>query len=207
MEAPETYDFLLVPAGLAPDAESAVALWQAAPPGTAPDAGDALAVAVADLRRRGVTVTARRGAAYVVTSWEDPMARLSEVADVAGGLGLAVLDVQLGSLYDPRGAAPVALDTQGGPRLTFVTRRILTDVLREVAAGAYRWVTLSRSADVFVQAFRDGDGSWALEHSEGLGRHFATRTLDPTLVESVLWSWARGDQRWPAMVEFSPVQV
>jgi hypothetical protein len=203
----DTYDFLLVPAELATDPDQAAALWQAAAPGTAPDADDPLGRAVTDLRRRGVTVTARRGAAYVVAPWDDPMARLSQVADVAGGHGLAVLDLQLGSLYDPRNAAPVALDTQGGPRLTFVTRRILTDVLREVAAGSYSWVTLSRSADVFVQTFRDGDGSWALEHSEGAGRHFATRTVDPTLVEAVLWSWARGDQRWPAMAEFSPVQV
>ena len=58
------------------------------------------------------------------------------------------------------------------------------------------------------QTFHDDDGSWAVEHREGgPDQHFAARTADATLVDDLLWSWARDDGRWRAMLEFSPIEL
>jgi hypothetical protein len=205
-----TYDFFVVPADLAEDLEQALGVYEATPETGALTPGGPVASflsALAPLGAVGVRARGSDAGAYVTTSWDDPMGNLRSVAEAAAARGLSVLDVQLGVLYDPRDRLDVALETQGGPRLTFVTRRILRLVLSHVRAGRYHWVTLSRAPDVFVQTYRDDDGSWALEHREGRGRHFAARTTDPVLVEQVLWSWARNDGRWQAQVAFSPIHV
>jgi hypothetical protein len=202
-----SYDFFVFPAELAEDLEQATAVYEAAPQTGTPAAGSAVGELVVALEEQGVEVRGVRDAAYVSTSWDDPMANLRTVAEVAAAHGLSVLDVQLGALYDPRDALDVSLETQGGPRLPFVTRRILGEVVSHIVEGRYHWVTLSRDAGLFVQTYRDDDGSWALEHREAPGQHFAARVTDVVLVEEVLWSWARGDGRWQARVAFSPVRL
>ena len=122
------------------------------------------------------------------------MANLRTVAGLARPHELSVLDVQLAALYDPRGSLDVSLDTEGGPRLPYLTRPILATVLAHITELRYHWVNLARAPGVYVQAFRDEDGSWAVEHREGSAeQHFVARTPDPALVERLLWSWARGD--------------
>jgi hypothetical protein len=202
-----TYDFFVLPATSAEDLEQATAAYESAPQAGTPSPGGPVAAFLAALAPSGFEARGTDAGAYVATSWDDPMAHLREVAEVAAEHGLAVLDVQLAGLYDPRGALAVGLETQGGPRLTYVTRRILAEVMSHIREGRYHWVTLSRGADVFVQTYRDDDGTWALEHREGPGAHFAARTDDDELVERVLWWWARDDGRWQATVAFSPVRL
>ncbi len=202
-----TYDFFVFPAELAEDLEQATTVHESAPRTGSPVAGSAVGEVVVALEELGVAVRGTGAGAYVSTSAEDPMAHLRTVADAAAAHGLSVLDVQAGALYDPRNAVDVALETQGGPRLTFLTRGILREVVSHIVEGRYHWVTLSRGAGLFVQTYRDDDGSWALEHREGPDRHFAARVTDAGLVQQVLWSWARDDGRWQAQVAFSPVRL
>ena len=202
-----SYDFFVFPAEQADDREEAISVYESAPQSGNLTPGGSVAQFLAALDALGLEAHGTDSAAYVSTSWDDPMANLRVVAQAAATYGLSVLDVQLGALYDPRNALDVTLETQGGPRLTFVTRKILDEVLSHIGEGRYHWVTVARGADVFAQTYRDDDGSWALEHREAPGRHFAARTTDATLVEDVLWSWARNDGRWEAMVEFSPIRV
>jgi uncharacterized protein YqgV (UPF0045/DUF77 family) len=202
-----TYDFFVFPAELAEDLDQATAVYESVPHTGTPVAGSAVGELVVALEELDIEVRGTAAAAYVSTSWDDPMAHLRQVAEVAAAHGLSVLDVQLGALYDPRDALDVALETQGGPRLTFVTRAILREVMSHIVEGRYHWVTLSRGAGLFVQTYRDDDGSWALEHREAPDRHFAARLTAADLVEDVLWSWARDDGRWEAQVAFSPITV
>jgi hypothetical protein len=202
-----TYDFFVFPAELAEDLEQAIAVYESAPQTGSPAPGSAVGELVVALEEVGVEVRSSTAAAYVSTSWDDPMANLRTVAEAAAAHGLSVLDVQLGALYDPRDALDVALETQGGPRLPFLTRSLLREVVSHIVDGRYHWVTLSRGAGLFVQTYRDDDGSWALEHREGPDQHFAARVTDAALVEDVLWSWARDDGRWQAQVAFSPVRL
>ncbi len=134
------------------------------------------------------------------------MGHLAGVAGAARAHGLSVIDLQLAALYDPRDALEVSLDTEAGPQLPWVTLPVLTEVTTRIRDGHYHWVNLSRGADVFAQAFRDADGSWAVEHREG-SRHEAARTSDSLLVLELLWSWACDDGRWQARLAFAPVAL
>ena len=204
-----TYLLFAFPAELAADVDAAIPVYERctdAPGPTPPDAPVVpFVAAVLDLP--GVQAEAAGEGAHVAVPDEDPMTGLSAVAAVAREHGLSVLDPQLAALFDPRLAAEVALDTEGGPRLPFTTRRILLAVVAEIAAGAYHWVSLRRDGGRFAQAFRDDDSSWAVEHRDVRGEHFAARTSDDETVAELLWSWTRGDDRWAAMLAFAPITV
>ena len=206
-----SYDFFVFPAHEATDLATATDLYEASPERGVLTPGSPVADFVAAVRDSDVLseeVAAHDGAAYVCTAWTDPMANLRVVADLARPHSLAVLDLQLAALYDPRGALDVALDTEAGPRLTYLTQTILAMVMSHIAELRYHWVNISSEPGVYAQAYRDEDGSWAVEHRERTtGRLFLARTTDAPLVEELLWSWARGDGRWQARLAFAPVEL
>jgi hypothetical protein len=211
------YDFFVFPAEEAADLAAATELYETAPERGRLTSDGRVAAFVAALD--GASSVGSPGgfltapprahdrAAHVATSWDDPMGNLHTVAGLARAHDLSVLDVQLDALYDPRDGLDVALDTEGGPRLPFLTRRILSCVMTHIGELRYQRVNVSRAPGVFAQAYRDDDGSWAVEHREDGQRHFAARTTDPVLVEQVLWSWARDDNRWQARLAFAPVEM
>jgi hypothetical protein len=209
-----TYDFYVFPSELAEDLAGATEVYETAPArgSLTPDAPVAqfLAGLPAVLPAAGSAepTDAHDSGVTVQTDWADPMGNLRAVASVAAPLDLSVLDLQLVALYDPRRRVDVVLDTEAGPQLPFVTRRVLREVVEHISGGRYHWVNLTRSGhgDGFAQSYRDPDGSWAVEHRDG-EQHFLARTDDAELVEALLWSWARGDGRWQAMLAFSPVEL
>jgi hypothetical protein len=205
-----TYDFFVFPADRAEDLESATEVYETAPERGVLTPGAPVAELLAAVRVAcpDWEVTGHDGAAYVSTPWTDPMANLRTVADLARPLELSVLDVQLAALYDPRGAFDVALDTEGGPRLTWLTRPLLAMVMSHICDLRYHWLNISSEPGVYAQAYRDEDGSWSVEHREGSAERLSVaRTTDAALVEEVLWSWARNDGRWQARLAFAPVEL
>ena len=213
-----SYDFFVFPAERADTLEEALAIYESTAVRGELSEDGAVARFVGELNTRVPTQSAggflavradgTDAGSYVCTSWDDPMGNLRVVAEVARPHDLAVLDVQLGALYDPRRALDVALQTEAGPQLSFLTRAILGEVMQQIQDGRYHWVNLSRDGSHFVQSFHDDDGSWAVEHREGSAReHFAARTTDAELVADLLWSWARGDGRWRSMLAFSPIEL
>lgn len=209
-----SYDFFVFPADRADDLAAAVHLYETTPERGVLTPGSAVADFLAALGTGapdGLLAGPADGhdaAAEIATTWSDPMANLRTVAGLARTHGLSVLDVQLAALYDPRDSLDVSLDTEGGPRLPYVTRTILATVVGHIEELRYNWVNLTRAPGVYAQAFRDEDGSWAVEHREaGTEGHFLARTTDPVLVDRLLWSWARGDGAWQAMLVFAPVAI
>ena len=167
-----TYDFFVVPADLAEDLEQALGVYETTPETGALTPGGPVASflsALAPLEAVGVRARGGDAGAYVTTSWDDPMGNLRSVAEAAAAQGLSVLDVQLGVLYDPRDRLDVALETQGGPRLTFVTRRILRLVLSHIRAAHYHWVTLRgpRTCSCRPTATTTAPGPWSTARVEG----------------------------------------
>lgn len=204
-----SYDFFVFPADRADGLEQALHLYETSPEnGLMTDDGP-VARFVTTLDPGLVTgpPVGSDAGVYLGTSWDDPMGNLSRVAGFARPYDLSVLDVQLGALYDPRGGLDVALQTEAGPQLPYLTRAVLRLAVAQVLEGRYHWLTVARTDHTFAQSFRDADGSWAVEHREGPGQHFAARTSDPVVVEDLLWAWARGDGRWRSMLAFSPVEV
>ena len=97
-----------------------------------------------------------------------------------------MLDVQLTALYDPRGAVDVALETEAGPSLPFVTRPLLHQVLAHLLERRYSWLRLARDG-----AARTSFDGRAFE-VELDGR--STRLADASDVEERLWSWVVASQ-------------
>jgi len=207
-----SYDFFVFPAEWADGLEEARAVYESSsargtltPGGPMASFLSSLAEATPDGVLQGEPV-GHDGAVYVATTWTDPMGNLATVAGPARAHGMSVLDVQLDAVYDPRGALDATLQTEAGPQLPFLTEPILHDVLSHILDGRYHWVNLARGDEVYVQSYRDEDGSWAVEHREGVpDQHFVARTTDATLVEELLWSWARDDGGWRAMLQFAPI--
>lgn len=213
-----SYDFFVFPADAADDLATAIHLYETTPERGVLTPGSPVAEFVAAVNAASPAGSAdgflteaaagHDGAAEICTTWSDPMANLRAVAAMARPHGLSVLDVQLAALYDPRGSLDVSLDTEGGPRLPYVTRSTLATVVGDIVDLRYHWVNLTRAPGVYAQAFRDEDGSWAVEHREAATeQHFAARTTDAPLVERLLWSWARADGSWQAMLMFAPVAI
>jgi hypothetical protein len=147
------------------------------------------------------------GAAYVCTSWDDPMRNLATVAGLARPHGLSVYDVQLDALYDPRGARDVVLTTEAGPRLPYLTRTVLHDVVSHLLDGHYHWLNAERGDQTYVQAYLDG-ATFDVEHrAGGPDRHFGATTADAALVEDLVWSWAVDDDRWRTLLDFRRIEV
>jgi hypothetical protein len=188
------YDFFVFPSEAADGLDRALQVYESSPDrGLLTPGGrmaEFLAALEADglradgLRADGLRAEARGhdGAARVQTSWDDPRANLRVVAGLARPHGLSVLDVQLTALYDPRGAVDVALDTEAGPSLPFVTRPVLREVLSHLVERRYSWLTLTGSGA--ARASYDG-------HAFDVGVDgTVTRHDDARLVEELLWSWA-----------------
>jgi hypothetical protein len=208
-----SYDFFVFPAERADDLARATAVYESTRERGTLTPGSPMAELAAGLALRAPglltePVVAHDRGGTVRTTWADPMGNLRTVAEVAAPLGLSVLDLQLAAVYDPRRRVEVALTTEAGPRLPFVTRRILREVVVEHIGGLrYHWVCVSRGRESYARCSRDPDGSWVVEHRDGgPGGHLAARTRYDALVEDLLWSWACDDGRWQALVDFSPVE-
>lgn len=212
-----SYDFFVFPAEAADGVEEARTVYETArergpltpdgPMARFLDALNATSPMTSDRGFLAVPARGHDGSAYVCTSWQDPMGNLSTVAGLARQHGLAVYDVQLTALYDPRGARDVVLTTEAGPRLPYLTRPLLHDVLSQLLDRRYQWFTVERGDQTYVQARLDGD-TFDVEHREGgPDRHFGARTRDAALVEGVVWSWTVDDDRWRSLLDFRRMEL
>ncbi len=216
-----SYDFFVFPAEVADGVEEARTVYETArdrgpltPDGPMARFLDALNAASPTASGAGpraeflaVRAEGHDGAAYVCTSWDDPMGNLSTVAGLARQQGLAVYDVQLTALYDPRGARDVVLTTEAGPRLPYLTRTLLHDVVSHLLGGRYHWFTVERADQTYVQVYLEGH-TFAVEHRDGgPDRHFAAASTDASLVEDLVWSWTVGDERWRTLLDFRRIEL
>ena len=161
-----SYDFFVFPAAGADDLAAAIHVYETTPERGALTPGSPVAEFVAAVNEASPVGSAdgflaevadgHDAGAEICTTWSDPMANLRTVAGLARPHELSVLDVQLAALYDPRGSLDVSLDTEGGPRLPYLTRSTLTTVLSHITELRYHWVNLARAPGVYVQAFRRG---------------------------------------------------
>lgn len=211
-----SYDFFVFPAEAADDVEEARTVYETArergpltaggPMARFLDALNAGSPSTSDDRFLVAEVRGHDGAAYVCTSWDDPMGNLSKVAGLARPHGLSVYDVQLHALYDPRGGVDVALTTEAGPRLPYLSRTVLHEVVSHLLDRRYQWLEARRGDGSRLLVHRDGDAfgvelrDGALEQPGGAG------TADASVVEELVWSWAVGDDRWRTLLDLHRIE-
>lgn len=123
--------------------------------------------------------------------------------------GLAVYDIELFRLYDPRGRVDIDVDLCGTAALPYVTPTLLRDlVLRPTWPSPDNpFLILARAEQHHIQTYRDTDGSYQLEYREGgPDAHFRFVTEEPGLVADVMWAWVSEDPSWRTAVQWIPLE-
>ncbi|WP_142392578.1 hypothetical protein [Mycobacterium sp. 3519A] len=124
--------------------------------------------------------------------------------------GLAVYDLELFRLYDPRGRVDIDVVLQGDVALPYLTPTLLRDlVLRPTwPRPDDSFFIVERGEEQYVQVYREADGSYTLEHRDGgADAHFKYRLTDVSLVADVMWAWVTDDSRWRTAVAWTPLQI
>jgi hypothetical protein len=123
--------------------------------------------------------------------------------------GLAVYDIELFRLYDPRGRVEIDVSVGADEMLPYLTPALLRDlVLRPTWPSPDEpFLIVERRDQEFVQVYREEDGTYQIEHRNGGPEtHFWCRILESALVADVMWAWTSRDARWRTAVEWSQSQ-
>jgi hypothetical protein len=165
-----------------------------------PDSGQLLCMVERSADSRGVIIATEQP--------EDGLLRhlLLETMD----RGLAVYDLELFRLYDPRGRVDVDVELPGDVTLPYLTPALLRDLaLRPTwPLPEQPYFTVARGEHEHVQTYRNGDGTYALEYRDGgPDAHFEYRTADIGLVADVMWGWVTRDSRWRTAVAWTRLEI
>ncbi|MEW1753678.1 DUF6891 domain-containing protein [Streptomyces angustmyceticus] len=100
----------------------------------------------------------------------------------------------------------ISVKTASGPDRARPSAGELAGLLRRIGADDDHFVVAERlpeQAQVFLQAWRDGDGPFTVEHRDGgPERHFRATSDDAARVVEVFLDWARGGRDWRAALEW-----
>lgn len=206
--------FAVVPAGAVSSVEEANALVCSMCAGAAgkPASGlHELVDALPDGGLAGFSVDRPADSLGVIISTEHPengplRYLLSETKD----RDLAVYDIELFRLYDPRGRVDIDVTLSGDVTLPYLTRALLQDIVIRPSwpSPAEPFVVMSRSDDEFIQVWRESDGTYQVEHRDGgPDAHFEFRTADVGLVVDITWRWVSRDPGWRTGVAWSRLDV
>ena len=114
-----------------------------------------------------------RGAVLCTRRWND---LTYTILDLTKHRGLAVLDVQIPRLYDPRGRVDVHVSLGGGTKLPYLTARILGDAIAR-PHWSDPYIVVRRAEQLFVQAFYPPDTECVLATADRTG----TTALPPPI--------------------------
>ncbi|PBJ38737.1 hypothetical protein [Mycobacterium avium] len=110
--------------------------------------------------------------------------------------GLAVVDVQVRRLYDPRSHVDVQVSLGDGTNLPYLTAPLLEDLIAR-PHRQYPWLVVARGDHWFIQAHFAPDADCVLEYRDGgPERHFGASTSDRAVVPTVIWQWVIEDPAW-----------
>jgi len=165
-----------------------------------PDDGEALCLVERSADSRGVIIGTDQP--------EDGLLRylLLEAMD----RDLAVYDINLFRLYDPRGRIDIDVELPDDVTLPYLTPALLRDlVLRPTWPLADQpYFAVARGEHEYVQTYRTDDGTYALEYRDGgPDAHFKYRTTDIGLVADVMWGWVTRDASWRTAVAWTRLEI
>ncbi|MFI7671125.1 hypothetical protein [Nocardia sp. NPDC049526] len=206
-----TCEFAVVPADAVDTALDAMEQYQqmctAPADSAAPPAIDEL---VAEIDRNGgavgfvAAVADSRGA--VLRTWGPNRGRhLLAVLKLTKDRDLAVLDVETGHLYDPRGHIDVRVTVGDGRSLPYLTPALLEDFVVAAADPDAPFLVVARADETYIQTRRH-EWVYEIEHRAGsASEHFRVYTLRHKVVRDVIWAWACHDPSWTVAVHWRRV--
>jgi len=127
--------------------------------------------------------------AILCTSYHEWDRTIYALLDMTRDRGLALVDLQLRQVFDPRGRVDVEVDIANGTRLPYLTEQIVRDVMN----GQDRYgdfMIVRRAEGTFIQARYERGAQCCIEYrAGGPDQHFRTLTPDRTLVPRLIWAW------------------
>ncbi len=175
--------------------------------GATPAAVDDL---IAEINRNGGAVGFVAAAAdsrgAVLRTWGPNRSRhLLAVLELTKSRDLAVLDVETGHRYDPRGHVDVRVTVGDGRSLPYLTRALLEDFVVAAADPEDPFLVVARADGTYIQTRRH-EWVYEIEHHAGsAAEHFRVYTLQHKVVRDVIWAWACGDPSWTVAVQWRRV--
>ncbi|WP_433757264.1 hypothetical protein [Nocardia sp. CA-135398] len=206
-----TYEFAVVPADGVDTALDALEQYRQMC--TAPDdiaTPPAIDDLIAEIDRNGAAVgfvaavADSRGA--VLRTWGPNRGQhLLAVLKLTKDRDLAVLDVETGHLYDPRGHVEVHVTVGDGRSLPYLTRALLDDLVVAAADPDDPFLVVARTDETYIRTRRH-EWVYEIEHRAGsASEHFRVYTLRHKVVRDVIWAWAGTDPSWTAAVRWRRV--
>ncbi|MEU6191515.1 hypothetical protein [Nocardia sp. NPDC047038] len=165
---------------------------------------------VAEIERGGAAVgfdavvADSRGA--VLRTWGPGRGQqLYTVLDLTKDRDLAVLDVENGQLYDPRGHADVRVTVGDGRRLPYLTAPLLEDFMVATADPDDPFLLVARADETYIR-MRRHEWMYEMEYRAGSAtENFRFYTVLYSVVRDVIWEWACGDPSWKVAVQWRRV--
>lgn len=134
-----------------------------------------------------------QGGVALPTTYTDVDSNLVTLLRLTAGLGLTLVDLSSEVVHPPAPGLAVGVMAGNGTRLGALTDLRLESLLAELPSSD-PWLVLERDRDVYVQTYRQDDGTFQFEHRDGSAeRHYKTAISSHEVVATRMWAWLRDD--------------
>jgi hypothetical protein len=134
----------------------------------------------------------------VPTTYADVDSNFITLLRLAARHGLVVVDLNAETVHPPAAGEPIGVRAGDRTRLGALTQQRLDALLANLPPSD-PWLVLQRTSNLYVQAYRQGDGTFLLERRDGsAGQHYQSRVPDQGEVARRMWAWITGDATWSA---------
>jgi hypothetical protein len=136
------------------------------------------------------------GGVAVPTTYADVESNLVTLLRLAARQGLVLVDLNAERVFPPAPGEPVGVIAGDGTRLGALTRERLESLLADLPPQD-PWLVLERDHNVYVQTYRQADGTFFFEQRDGgPDRHFKTALTGESEVGARMWAWLSRDPHW-----------
>jgi hypothetical protein len=147
------------------------------------------------------------GGVAVPTTSTDVYNNLVTLLWLAAHGGLVRVELNARRVYPPAPGDPIGVIAGYGTRLGALTRGRLASLLADLPPQD-PWLVLERDLHVYVQTYRQADGTFLLERRDGgPDRHFKTTLTRESDVTARMWAWVSSDPRWSLDLEWERVAL
>lgn len=134
----------------------------------------------------------------IPTTYADVDSNLITLLRLAARHGLVLVDLNAETVHRPAAGEPIGVRAGDGTCLGALTQERLQALLANLP-GSDPWLVLQRRSNLYVQAYRQSDGTFLFERRDGsTGQHYQSRVPDRGEVARRMWAWITGDATWSA---------
>lgn len=140
---------------------------------------------------------------------ESELGPLNDILIATKNCSIAVFDIALSRLYNPRGSVDIEVVLGGDCTLPYLTSQLLDDLVRRPTwpNPDCPFVIVARDEEEYIQTYLQDDAYYDLEYRDGsFEKHYDFYTLDAGLVADVMWHWSIRDTRWRTAVPWARME-